>query len=118
MFLLSYKLVAGTTLQNKKIAEALTISAQADDGVIEAIEIPYPGNPNCWDIQFHPEYLDRKKSPIELLYQRRIFDAFRQASLQFQYKGQLNQQIQSGFFAKNITNSHKIESVNSIQAKL
>lgn len=102
---------------NKQIAGNLRVSAQADDGVVEAVEIRYPGNPNCWGIQFHPEYIDPEQSPSEFLHQRRIIDAFRQASLQFQNKRQINTQIRANFFTHN-SNSPNTEPSPAIQAKL
>lgn len=103
---------------NKEIADKVTVSARSDDGIVEGMELPYPGNPNCLSIQFHPEYLDQQKNPREERDQRRIIDAFRQASMQFQHKHQVNIEIRARFFSHDTNGLTKAEPKCGIQAKL
>ena len=82
---------------NIAIPENLTVSAFASDDVIEGIEEKYPGNANCWGIQFHPEYVDKIKTPEEFQRQSRIFKAFNTACLAYHNKRDANKELLHNF---------------------
>lgn len=52
-----------------KIAPGLTVSALAEDGTVEALELS--GHPFCVGVQWHPEHLSRKRKD-----QQALFDTF------------------------------------------
>ena len=103
---------------NKRIANRLRVSARAPDKVVEAVEMRYPGNPNCWGIQFHPEYVDANKNPLEYELHSRILKSFWKASLQFQYKGILLRDIKTCRFFSDAQNVSEVTKTVSIQSKL
>lgn len=76
-----------------KIGKDLIASAHAPDEVVEAIEMRFPGNPNYWGLQFHPEYVKQDKTPDEYEHQIRIILAFQKACKQFQNKRAVNTEI-------------------------
>ncbi|MBA3662269.1 MAG: gamma-glutamyl-gamma-aminobutyrate hydrolase family protein [Gammaproteobacteria bacterium] len=78
---------------NSNLANCLISSALATDDVIEAVEEKYPGNLNCFGIQFHPEYLQKEMTPTEFHQQNRILHAFKTSSTQFHFSRQVKQDI-------------------------
>ena len=83
----------------KTIPEDFVVNARAPDGVIEGIEERYPGNSNCWGIQFHAEYIDKSKHPIEHERQSKIFKAFHKACLAYHHKRSSNKVLLQNFEA-------------------
>lgn len=81
----------------KDVPENLVVNAVAPDGIIEGIEEKDPGNPNCWGIQFHPEYVDEHKDPLEYQRQSRIFKAFNSACLSYREKRVFNKTLLLNF---------------------
>jgi putative glutamine amidotransferase len=82
---------------NTIIPENFVVSAVSPDSVTEAIEEKHPGNANCWGIQFHPEYIDKIKSPEEYQRQSRIFTAFNSACLAYHNKRSMNKELLHNF---------------------
>lgn len=79
------------------IPKNLVVNAIAPDGVIEGIEEKYPGNSNCWGIQFHPEYVDKVKDPVEYERQSKIFKAFNSACFAYHEKRSCNKAFLQNF---------------------
>lgn len=53
----------------KTVGETLVAAAVSSDGIVEAVEMP--GHPFCLAVQWHPEFLSRKYS-----LQQKLFDEF------------------------------------------
>lgn len=84
------------------VPENLVVNATAPDGVIEGIEEKYPGNSNCWGIQFHPEYVNKIKYPVEYKRQSKIFEAFNTACLAYQVKRCCSKALLQNFSSINL----------------
>lgn len=80
---------------NCLVPQTLKVNARAKDGVIEGIEMAFPGNPNCLGIQFHPEYLNSKTNPKEYPRQIRLLKAFHTSCLQKKRKKDMHQQLKA-----------------------